>query len=203
MTTVLGYVDLLERMKLTPEQNAQALESIRQEGRRLHTLSGKLLDLFKIQSGKTLDVKPVNISAMFSRMVETLKLCFKEKNIDVVVDCRVDTWSVDEALFETLLLNLLENACTASSEHATVKLSAIAIQSGAVFSVEDNGHGIPKDEIALVLEPFYMTDKIRTRTQHGSGLGLTLCKTIAEAHNAKLIITSEEQVGTKVSVVFE
>jgi signal transduction histidine kinase len=154
------------------------------------------------QSGKTLDIKPTNISALFSRTVETLSLRFKEKGINMMIDCGIDTWSVDESLFEALIINLLENACKASSNGGVIKISAITMDTGVLFSVEDNGHGISKDDLTLVIEPFYMTDKIRARTQHGSGLGLTLCKTIADAHGARLTIESEEQVGTKVSVVF-
>ena len=68
--------------------------------------------------------------------------------------------------------------------------------------MEDFGRGIPKAEIGRVTEAFYMVDRARGRSAGGSGLGLALCRQIADIHGAKLLIESREQEGTKVSFVW-
>ena len=65
--------------------------------------------------------------------------------------------------------------------------------------VEDHGRGIPREALDRVTEPFYMVDKSRARAQGGAGLGLALCRRIAEAHGTKLYFTSREGAGTCVS----
>ena len=68
------------------------------------------------------------------------------------------------------------------------------------LTVADHGCGIPREEISRVTEPFYMVDKSRAREQGGSGLGLALCKRIAEAHGSALQIESEVGRGTEISL---
>ena len=68
--------------------------------------------------------------------------------------------------------------------------------------VQDQGCGIPEDEIARVTEAFYMVDKARSRKAGGCGLGLALCCRIAALHGAELLIESQVGKGTQVSVIF-
>ena len=67
-------------------------------------------------------------------------------------------------------------------------------------TVADEGRGIPPEALSRVMEPFYMVDKSRARRQGGSGLGLALCRRIAEAHGGALTIESEPGAGTRVTV---
>ena len=69
-------------------------------------------------------------------------------------------------------------------------------------SVEDQGHGIPEEELKRIFEPFYRVDKARSRAYGGAGLGLALCSEIAEVHRAELSITSKVGKGTTVTVTF-
>jgi two-component system phosphate regulon sensor histidine kinase PhoR len=62
----------------------------------------------------------------------------------------------------------------------------------------DNGHGIPEAELDKIMEPFYMVDKSRARKQGGAGLGLALCRKIAEIHNGSISVRSELGKGTEV-----
>jgi two-component system sensor histidine kinase BaeS len=68
--------------------------------------------------------------------------------------------------------------------------------------IADNGIGIPADELPFIFEPFYRVDKSRTKDTGGYGLGLSLCKTIMEAHGGRIQIDSTPNVGTTVTLVF-
>ena len=111
-----------------------------------------------------------------------------------------DAWvDGDGDLLADLALNLLTNAAKAGPGG---EISLTVRQDGAQASltVQDHGCGIPADQLARVTEPFYMVDKSRARRQGGSGLGLTLCQRIAEAHGGAMQFESEEGTGTTVTL---
>ena len=111
---------------------------------------------------------------------------------------RYDVERIDRDLFESLLVNLIDNGIKASDEGGVIFLTG----QDNVITVRDEGCGIPADEIKRVTEAFYMVDKARSRKEGGCGLGLALCSMIAELHGAKLAIESEVGRGTSVSVIF-
>ena len=71
-----------------------------------------------------------------------------------------------------------------------------------VVLIIDNGIGIEAEEISFIFEPFYRVDKSRSKDTGGYGLGLSLCKTIMDAHNGKIEVASEPGEGTTVSLFF-
>ena len=104
-------------------------------------------------------------------------------------------------LLQTLLYNLIDNARKASEEGSIIRLYARQVENGFRFSVRDNGRGIPQEALARLTEAFYMVDKSRARAEGGAGLGLALCRQIAELHKTSLIFESEVGKGTCVSFV--
>lgn len=105
----------------------------------------------------------------------------------------------DSDLLESLLINLIDNAAKASAPGSVVWL----VGKKNEITVEDEGFGIPDEEIARVTEAFYMVDKARSRKAGGCGLGLALCSRIAKLHGARLVIESRQGEGTTVRVQFE
>jgi signal transduction histidine kinase len=75
-------------------------------------------------------------------------------------------------------------------------------ESYAVIRITDFGIGIPEEELAHIFEPFYRVDKSRAKDTGGFGLGLSLCKTIMEAHDGKIEVQSKPEEGTTVSLFF-
>ena len=106
---------------------------------------------------------------------------------------------VDRDLFESLLVNLIDNSARASKEGDIIYLAG---EKNRIL-VKDQGCGIPKEEIERVTEAFYMVDKARSRKEGGCGLGLALCARIVALHGARLMIESKLGEGTQISVVFE
>ena len=98
----------------------------------------------------------------------------------------------DEDLLISFLLNLIDNGCKASEEGKILILRAEERRIG----VQDFGRGIPEEELERITEPFYMVDKSRARREGGAGLGLALCRQIAEVHGGQLKIRSREGAGT-------
>ena len=100
---------------------------------------------------------------------------------------------------KTVLRNILNNAVKYSPDHSEpINVSLGKKSSYAVICVEDNGIGIPDEHLPFIFEPFFRTDKSRSKKTGGYGLGLSLCKTIMEAHGGRIEIESVPNEGTRV-----
>ena len=92
------------------------------------------------------------------------------------------------------MLNLVDNAGKASEEGGKIRITA----EDKALTVEDYGCGIAPEDLKRVTEAFYMVDKSRSRKEGGAGLGLALCKEIADLHHWKMSVESEPEKGTRV-----
>jgi len=109
----------------------------------------------------------------------------------------------DPEQIKTVFKNILSNAIKFSSPASKpVRVSVKSRPPYIVILIADNGIGIPPDELPYIFEPFYRVDKSRAKATGGFGLGLSLCKTIMEAHDGRIEIVSESGVGTTVSLFF-
>ena len=119
-------------------------------------------------------------------------------DIEIVCDLSAVIVKGNETLLSILFYNLTENAIKACSVGGIVKISCTDSQ----VIVEDNGKGMTAEQLSHVMEPFYRTDKSRSRAEGGAGLGLALCKQIVQTHGAQIHFVSEINKGTKVFVTF-
>jgi signal transduction histidine kinase len=110
---------------------------------------------------------------------------------------------VDSEQIKTVFKNVLTNAVKFSNpDSKPVRISVKSRPPNIVVQIVDNGIGIPADELPFIFEPFYRVDKSRTKDTGGYGLGLSLCKTIMEAHGGRIQIDSTPNVGTTVTLFF-
>jgi signal transduction histidine kinase len=111
--------------------------------------------------------------------------------------------NADPEQVKTVFRNILANGIKFSvADSDPVRISLKSQPRQTVIEIVDNGIGIPAEELAFIFEPFYRVDKSRSKTTGGYGLGLSLCKTIMEAHNGKIEIASKPGEGTTVSLYF-
>lgn len=197
MTSIIGYADTLLHVNVREEQRERAIRHIYEESRRLERLGSKLMKLIGLYDNDSICMETTDMEALFLRVAELEKHPLELQNISLLTACRMEEQKVDRDLFESLLVNLIDNAAKASREGDTIFLEG----KENVITVKDQGLGIPKEEIGRVTEAFYMVDKARSRRAGGCGLGLSLCSRIAALHNAKLVIESEEGRGTTVFVI--
>ncbi len=111
--------------------------------------------------------------------------------------------NIDPGQIKTVFKNILDNSIKYSnSDSAPVRLSLKSQPRQTAIEIIDHGIGIPEEELSFIFEPFYRVDKSRAKDTGGYGLGLSLCKTIMEAHNGKIEIASKLGEGTIVSLYF-
>ena len=196
LTSVVGYADMIrQRGNLSEAEVREAAETIVKEGLRLESLSRKMMDLIVLDRQDFVLV-PISteelaqdVERVILPMVRERKVCFRQE-----VECAEVRGERD--LFMTLLLNLVDNAIKADSQ--TVTLRGESVGDSYVFSVSDDGCGIPADQLERITEAFYMVDPSRSRHRHGVGLGLTIAARIAKLHGAELVFESSPGVGTMV-----
>lgn len=96
----------------------------------------------------------------------------------------------------------MENALRASKQDGKIEISSYEEDNGLIFAITDHGIGMSEEDLLHIMEPFYRVDKARSRKHGGIGLGIALCKQIAQKHNATLHYESKLDLGTTVQLIF-
>lgn len=198
LTSIIGYANRIYQKELTREEQKQAAWYIWNEGMRLEALSLKLMDLV-VLNHKDFVLQEMRADRLLQELAKDEEFLLSEKN--VLLSCEADQAyiSVEYDLFQSLLLNLIDNSIKAGADRLHLK-GYIDAEKCYVIQLEDNGSGIPKNEIKRITEAFYMVDKSRSRKLHGAGIGLSLAEKIAKIHGSSLKFESDGKSGTKVSI---
>ncbi|MDO4274397.1 MAG: HAMP domain-containing sensor histidine kinase [Eubacteriales bacterium] len=202
LTSIIGYSDSLLHVKLTGEQRIRALEHINREGRRMEALTGKMLQMMGMYQNDAVLIQQYSSGELIKRVEDLECERARERGIILMTCCEDFFMDMDIELMVSLLLNLIDNAMRASKEGDKVIVRAVCRDKVNVLEVEDFGRGIPENELMRVTEAFYMVDKSRSRREGGAGLGLALCRRIAELHGGEIEIKSQVGKGTTVTVRF-
>ncbi|MCH4885929.1 HAMP domain-containing histidine kinase [Acidaminobacter sp. JC074] len=201
LTSIIGYSDTLRKLKYDKKTFDKGLYHIYEEGHRLSQLSQKLNEIILLKD-HDLPTEKENLQYLLEDVIAISKMRQYGKSIDFKLYCKPVNLQVDKELFKMLFLNLVDNAIKASGQTGQISLGASKFQDTLVVYVEDNGRGIPSDELDHITEAFYMVDKSRKRQENSFGLGLSICKQAASLMHAKLNVKSELDKGTRVEVSF-
>jgi signal transduction histidine kinase len=196
LTSVIGHSETLLYTKMPEETVEKSLSYIHEQCMWLERLTQKLLRLITLK--EEIELKEESVEALMDAVGGSVAETLEKRGIRLESICEITTLPMDFDLMLSLLINLTDNASKASAPGQTVVMHAY----GNTLEVSDKGIGIPKEELARVLEPFYMVDKSRSKKMGGVGLGLALVKKIADAHSAQIKIESIYGQGTKVQLIF-
>lgn len=201
LTSIIGYADMLNSVSLSEEEKREAYFYIYSQGKRLESLSHKLLELVSMERQEN-HFKPVSTKALEENIHTAMRPVFAAKKVRGKVIFEKSTLMGDFELLLSLLYNLSDNAMKAVEEGGFVLLKGTCLENGYEIKVVDNGRGIPEAEIHRITEAFYMVDKSRSRKEGGAGIGMALCKKIVAMHGAVLKISSKQGEGTVIKVIF-
>ena len=203
MTSIIGYADMIRAGMLDRNEEAEAADYIVNEGKRLENLSMKLLDMILVRNGALTFI--LSSPAMLIRKLEeNLSPIYREKKI--LLTSRVESGEcfIEPDLVYSLLLNLIENAAKGMpADGGEIRVTQKMRPDGCCIFVRDNGKGIPEESLAHLTEAFYRVDRSRSRQEGGTGLGLSLCREIAEVHGGYMRFKSKLNTGTVVMVVLK
>lgn len=202
LTSIIGYSDLLRTYDLKPDKRRDYSNFIYNEGKRLEQLSFNLLQL--IVMGRTdFELVEMDADTLFENLNEAVRFSGEKYNVRIRMKNEPAIVFAEQSLISAAIINLIDNACKASEVGQSISVIGKSKGNKYAILVIDNGRGIPSDELDNIIEPFYMIDKSRARSQGGAGLGLALCHKIAEIHNGTFKIKSELGKGTSVMLMVE
>lgn len=201
LTSIIGYADMLNSIELTEEERREAYFYIFSQGKRLESLSHKLLDLVSMEKNP-MQYKPIPTRQLEENLRTTMRPIFRQKQIKGKIMLEKSVLYGDYEFLLSLFYNLLDNAVKAVETDGFILLKGVCVPDGYEVKVVDNGRGIPAQEISRITEAFYMVDKSRSRKEGGAGIGMALCQKIITLHNGSLQIDSKEGEGTVMRLFF-
>ncbi|MBU5626939.1 HAMP domain-containing histidine kinase [Oscillibacter sp. MSJ-2] len=199
LTSIIGYADLLRSRPASPEQVRQSASYIFNEGRRMESLSRKLMDLIVLEK-QDFVLRESPMDAFLERVGGVLRPALEKQGIRLRLRAKAALVPIEPDLMETVCLNLLDNARKAISGPGLILLEGIEEEGGYCIRVTDTGKGIPPEDLSRVTEAFYMVDKSRARAQGGAGMGLAVCRKIVALHGGAMEFRSIVGQGTQVRV---
>ena len=195
---ILGHAQILS---MNPTQNIRmqkAVDVILKSGEHLLTIIQDILDIASIESGKDKYVEEsFSISDMVNSVLDMMKTEIEKTKINIKVDIPNLFIKTDKAKLRQILINLISNArkftFTGGSIHITMKVNNDKL----LFSVIDTGIGIPAENLENIFNPFYQVDYSIKRNFGGTGLGLSLCKRLANKLGGDIWVESTLNKGSK------
>ncbi|HSK39917.1 MAG TPA: ammonium transporter [Arenibaculum sp.] len=210
LNAIIGFSELMNQEIFGPVDNAryrEYLQDILDSGHHLLTLINDLLDLSKIEAHKyELHEQVVDLEGVVRNTARLVQKAVMDKRLrfDVTIGPDLPPMRCDERVFRQIALNLLSNAVKFTPTGGQVELVLELEPDGRMaLIVKDTGVGIPKKDFERVLEPFSQSDSATIAAdQPGTGLGLPLTRALARLHGGTMVLRSEPNVGTTVTVRF-
>ena len=206
LNAILGFAEIITTKALgntSPERQHEYMDHIMRSGRHLLALINDVLDIAKIDAGKlVLDRRWIDGSAVLQDCVAayadqaaagglTLSNSASPENLKLFAD---------ERAFRQIVGNLLSNAVKFTQAGGKIMARLTLVDEGAMLSIRDTGCGIPPDQLPVIFQPFEQVGKGYGRAGGGTGLGLTLVRSLTDLHGGTCRIDSEVDMGTLVTV---
>jgi len=189
LTSIQGYIKTLLQLpgELDREQQVSFLEAADRQSDRLRRLIEQLLVVARLESHvEPLAVAPVSIPAIATAVAEELRPRASGHTFDLRLYPEAADVQTDEGKVHQILSNLADNALKYSPPDTRVTICVESGVGGTLIAVEDEGPGIPVESHGQVFERFFQVDQSATRRVGGTGLGLYICRKMAEAIGARL-----------------
>jgi two-component system, OmpR family, manganese sensing sensor histidine kinase len=197
-----AQVGLLASVDDTVQQR-QRLENIVYTTKTMSALINNLLFLARHQGHlNPQDLKEIDLVVLVQSLVDEYKILAKELNLNLTarLPSAPVKLKVDSDLLVQALKNLLDNACKYTTSGDSIVIRVLTRSRRAFIEVEDNGIGIPAEDIPHIFERFYRVDTARSRQTGGFGLGLAIAQQIIEAHGGQITVESVLEKGTKFQI---
>jgi PAS domain S-box-containing protein len=206
LNIILGTIQLLEipvkekLPSLCEDRKNRYLKIMKQNTFRLIRLINNLIDISKYDSKYlNLDMHNHDIVRITEDIAVSVSDNFKSKGVNIIFDTDIEEkiMAVDEDKLERILLNLLSNAVKFTDNGGEIMVNVEDHEDFVRISVKDTGIGIPKDKLDIIFDRFGQVDKSFTRNREGSGIGLSLVKTLVDMHGGKIMVNSTVGEGSK------
>ncbi len=204
MTSIKGYADLMlmGAAGSMSDPQSQYLQVIKNNADRLHMLVNDLLDISRIETGKTgLDLRPLDIPQIVGQVVNghlNGRIQHESRTLQVTIEMApsLPLVNADHARITQVLTNLLDNALNYTPDDGQITVKAEATHSYVHISVQDSGIGIAKENLDKIFDRFYRAEDSNVQRIPGTGLGLAIVRSLIEMHGGRLKVESTMGIGS-------
>jgi len=182
-----------------PEKTQRYLQTSRNELTRLNDIVSRVLNVAAFGNDEVKLVKEsIDVDELINDVIEVEKLK-ANKSVTIYYENKSDikTINADKLHFRNVLVNLVDNAIKYSNEQVLIIITCYKVGDNALFSVKDNGIGIPASHISQVFNKFHRVPTGNVHDVKGTGLGLSYVKYVVEAHNGSVMAESELNAGSE------
>ena len=196
LTSIKGHLDAI--IVGIWEPTNERLNSINEEVKRITNLVDELRKLAKFDSGKdNLNKEIVNLKNYIKSIAYNYEGKALEKNIVIKYQLENIEALIDKEKFAQVIINILSNAIKYNNGNNEIYIKVFKKNNSINISIKDSGIGIPKSEYKNIFERFYRLDKSRGANEKGVGVGLTIAKSIVNAHGGEIEVYSEINKGSE------
>ncbi|AXI09374.1 PAS domain-containing sensor histidine kinase [Oceanobacillus zhaokaii] len=202
-----GYSEaIVDDIAESKEDKNELAKIIHEESLRMNRLVNELLDIAQMEAGHIkLNIEKVDLESFVQRIMKKFQGLANDNQLELSLkeDFSIPNASFDPDRIEQVFTNLIDNAIRHTSENGFVNVIVKNTENELYVAIEDNGSGIPEEDLPFVFERFYKADKSRTRNNQkkGTGLGLAIAKNIIDTHNGLLNVKSKLNQGTTFSFI--
>ena len=203
LTSISGYAEIIKNGIVKSEDIPAFAGKIYDESQRLISMVKDIIKLSQFDEN-AIDLQKTEVNLKPLAMNCLIQLQGLADQNSITLDCNLNNEFVMgvSSMLEEMVTNLVENGIKYNRLNGYVKVSLYDKDESVYLSVEDNGIGIPFADQQRVFERFYRVDKSHSKTIDGTGLGLSIVKHGAIFHDAKIEMKSEENQGTKITLIF-
>ncbi|MDY7079655.1 MAG: ATP-binding protein [Chloroflexota bacterium] len=203
LTSVKGFADLLPAVGTLNKQQTYFLEKIRSGVDTVTEMIGDLLDLGRIEAEVRMDMESCNIGDIIEKMItgQENHAELQRQTLQAQIEPDLPFVLGNPLRIGQALSNLVSNAIKYTPEGGHISISATQEDNQVIIQIEDDGIGISKDDLQHIFDKFYRVDRPETEGIIGSGLGLSIVKTIVEKHRGRIWVESKIGKGTVFTVV--
>ena len=205
ITTIKSYTETLIDREVDENTLKGFLKVINSESDRMDRLVNDLLKLSNIDSKQAYwSEEKINIGQLIDKILNNLKLSIMDKNIKIHknIPDTLPNILADRDGLEQVIINILTNAIKYSEDKGNIYIKAKVENECLAIRIEDDGIGIPNEDLDRIFERFYRVEKGRSRNMGGTGLGLSIAKEIVEANKGSIDLQSQPNKGTIVTLRF-
>ena len=207
LTVMLSWSQMLRTGKLNADLTRRGLEFLEQSAKTQSQLIGDLMDISRIQAGKTtLEIQCIDAAEFISDAVNATRslAAVKAIQIEMEIDPSVKTIFADPLRLQQILWNLITNSIKFSSPNGwiQIKMKRVLSPERICIQVRDNGKGIKPEFLPIIFERFTQADSTSTRTHGGMGLGLELVRKFVEMHDGTIEVESPGEGQGAIFTIF-
>lgn len=203
LASIKLLTDSILQYDMDPETIREFVSDIGAEAERLNRMTAKLLSLTKAEGAAGAESEIIYMAPTIRRVAKMLRQQAQQADIHVELELERDVpvLILEDDLYQ-IVFNLMENGIKYNTPGGTLTVSLRRAEDNAILEVSDTGVGIPEDAVEHIFERFYRVDKARSRASGGSGLGLSIVRTIVQRNRGQIQVSSAPGQGTTFTVTF-